>query len=124
MMKTKDLKLYKERLLGLRARLRDDVDQMGGPIFDKSLAQATGDLSLAPTHMADIGTDNFEREFTLKLMESKDQTQDQIEEALQRIEDDTYGMCAECGRKILKARLNAIPYAILCVICAARLEPD
>jgi len=123
-MKTKDLKLYKERLLGLRARLRDDVDQMGGPIFDKSLAQAMGGLSLAPTHMADFGTDNFEREFTLKLMEAKDQTQDQIEEALQRIEDGIYGMCAECGRKILKARLNAIPYAILCVICAAGLEPD
>jgi DnaK suppressor protein len=121
-MKTEDLKLYKERLLALRARLRGDVDQMAGPIFQKPLAQATGDLSVMPIHMADIGSDNFEREFTLRLMESKDQTLDQIEEALQRVEDGTYGVCGKCEGKIPKTRLDAIPYTIFCVKCASRLE--
>jgi len=123
-MKTEDLKLYKERLLGLRARLRGDTVQMGGPIFDKSPAQATGDLSFVPVHMADVGSENFEREFTLSLIEAKDRALDKIEEALQRVEDGTYGVCEECGGRIPKARLNAIPYAIQCVACAAGLESD
>ncbi|HYW79740.1 MAG TPA: TraR/DksA C4-type zinc finger protein [Thermoguttaceae bacterium] len=123
-MKNEDLKLYKERLLGLRARLRGDADQMGGPIFERPPAQASGDLSFTPLHMADVGSENFEREFTLSLIEAKDRTLDQIEEALQRVEDGTYGMCEECDKKIPKARLGAIPYATLCITCAAGLESD
>ena len=57
-------------------------------------------------------------------MESKDRTLDQIEEALERMEDGTYGVCEKCEREIPKARLNAIPYTILCVQCASRLELD
>jgi DnaK suppressor protein len=75
-----------------------------------------------PIHMADIGTDNFEREFTLTLVESKDRTLEQIEEALERMEDGIYGVCDNCSAKIPKTRLNAIPYAALCVRCAARVE--
>jgi len=123
-MTAKDLKLYKTRLLELRARLRGDTNQMGRPIFDGPRTQAAGDLPLAPTHMADIGTDNIEREFTLRLMEANDQTQDRIEAALQRIEDGSYGSCAECGKRIPKARLNAIPYAIECVACAVGSEAE
>ena len=123
-MNTEDLKLYKERLLALRARLQGDVDKMGSPIFEKSPAQATGDLSFMPIHMADVGTDNFEREFTLTLMASKDRTLEQIEEALERVEDGIYGLCEKCNVRIPKARLNAVPYAILCMKCASRLELD
>ncbi len=123
-MKTEHLKLHKERLLDLRARLRGDVDQMGGPIFEKPLAQANGDLSVMPIHMADLGSDNFEREFTLRLMEAKDQTLDQIEEALQRMEDGTYGICEKCEGKIPKTRLDAIPYTVFCVKCASGIELD
>jgi RNA polymerase-binding protein DksA len=118
------LKPYKARLVALRVRLRGDVSQMTGAVLEKTLAQANGDLSAMPIHMADVGTDNFEREFTLTLMESKDRTLEQIEEALERIEDGIYGVCEECEGKIPKARLNAIPYTKLCVKCASRLEPD
>jgi len=123
-MKRADIKLYKRRILALRSRLRGDVDQMADAVLEKTLSEANGGLSVMPIHMADIGTDNFEREFTLSLMESKDQTLDQIEEALERMEDGTYGVCEKCERKIPKARLNAIPYTILCVQCASRLELD
>jgi DnaK suppressor protein len=95
---------------------------MAGDIFEKPLAEARGDLSLMPIHMADIGTDNFEQEFTLTLMESKERTLEQIEEALERIEDGIYGVCEKCGAKIPKTRLDAIPYTVLCVRCAARVE--
>ena len=123
-MNAEDSKPYKERLVALRARLRGDVSQMADAVLERTLAQANGDLSSMPIHMADIGTDNFEREFTLTLMESKDRTLEQIEEALERMEDGIYGVSKNCSARIPKARLNAIPYAVLCVRCAACIESE
>ena len=117
-----DMQAYKERLLALRARLRGDVSDMADGALNSSRAEANGDLSRMPIHMADLGTDNFEREFTLSLMESEEDTLGRIEASLERIEDGTYGDCGECGAKIPKARLNAIPYATLCVQCASQSE--
>jgi DnaK suppressor protein len=117
-----DIQAYKERLLGLRARLRGDVSDMADGALNSSRAEANGDLSRMPIHMADLGTDNFEREFTLSLMENEEDTLGRIEASLERIEDGTYGDCGECGAKIPKARLNAIPYATLCVKCASQSE--
>ena len=121
-MKHADMQAYKERLLDLRARLRGDVSDMADGALNSSRAEANGDLSRMPIHMADLGTDNFEREFTLSLMESEEDTLGRIEASLERIEDGTYGDCGECGAKIPKARLNAIPYATLCVKCASQSE--
>ena len=121
-MKNTDVQLYRDRLLALRARLRGDVDQMADAALKKSRSEANGDLSSMPIHMADIGSDNFEQEFTLSLMQSEEGTLDQIESSLERIEDGTYGRCEECGVKIPKTRLNAIPYAALCVKCAEQEE--
>jgi len=121
-MKKPELMVYKEQLLALRARLRGDVNQLADAALRKSRSEANGDLSSMPIHMADIGSDNFEQEFTLSLMENDGGTLNQIEGALERIEDGTYGLCEECGGKIPKTRLNAIPYATLCVRCAQQQE--
>ena len=121
-MKKADMKVYKERLLALRARLRGDVSQMADAALKKSRSEANGDLSSMPIHMADIGTDNFEQEFTLSLMQSEESTLEQIEVSLERIEDGLYGQCEECGVKIPKTRLNAIPYTTFCVKCAEQQE--
>ena len=121
-MKKAEMKTYKERLLSLRARLRGDVTQMAEATLKKNRSEANGDLSSMPIHMADIGSDNFEQEFTLSLMESEEGTLDQIEASLERIEDGTYGQCEECGIRIPKTRLNAIPYTMLCVKCASQQE--
>jgi DnaK suppressor protein len=121
-MKKADMKVYKERLLMLRARLRGDFNHMADAALNKSRTEANGDLSSMPIHMADLGTDNFEQEFTLSLMESDSGTLDRIESALERVEDGTYGTCEECGGKIPKTRLNAIPYATMCVKCASEYE--
>ena len=122
MMKKAESKVFKERLLMLRARLRGDVTQMAEAALKKSRSEANGDLSSMPIHMADIGTDNFEQEFTLSLMENEEVVLEQIEGALERIEDCSYGQCEECGAKIPKARLEAIPYAAMCVKCAGNVE--
>lgn len=121
-MKKADVKIYKERLLALRARLRGDVTHMADSALKQSRTQANGDLSSMPIHMADLGTDNFEQEFTLSLMESDAGILDKIEAALERVEEGTYGHCEECGAKIPKTRLNAIPYATMCVKCASQYE--
>ena len=121
-MKKAEMKVYREKLLALRARLRGDVNQMADAALNKSRSEANGDLSSMPIHMADIGSDNFEQEFTLSLMQSEGGTLEQIESALERIEDGEYGQCEECGARIPKTRLNALPYATMCVKCASRLE--
>ena len=117
-----ELKAYRARLLGLRARLRGDVSQMADATLKKRRSEANGDLSSMPIHMADMGTDNFEQEFTLSLMQNEEETLDLVEASLERIEEGTYGQCEECGVKIPKTRLNAIPYASLCVRCATQQE--
>jgi DnaK suppressor protein len=118
-MKKAESKVYKKQLLALRSRLQGDVSQLAEAAL-KGNGDA-GDLSRMPIHMADIGSDNFEQEFTLSLMENDEGTLGAIEHALERIEDCTYGDCEECGNKIPKLRLEAIPYASLCVKCASKL---
>ena len=121
-MKKADVKVYRERLLVLRARLRGDVNQLADAALKKSRSEASGDLSSMPIHMADIGSDNFEQEFTLSLMETEGGTLEKIEGSLERMEDGTYGQCEECGSKIPKKRLDAIPYTAMCIKCASEFE--
>jgi len=72
--------------------------------------------------MADIGSDAYEQEFTLSLMASEEGTLEQVEEALHRIRAKTYGFCEECEGVISKKRLEAIPFASMCIRCAEKLE--
>jgi len=121
-MKKPELQVYKDRLLLLRGRLRGDVNAMADAALNKTRSEASGDLSSMPIHMADVGSDNFEQEFTLSLMENEEDALAQIDAALERIEDGVYGSCIECEARIPKARLNAIPYTPYCVKCAGKLE--
>ena len=121
-MKKAEMKVYKLTLLALRARLRGDVSALAKSALHKTRSESSGDLSSMPIHMADMGSDNFEQEFTLSLMENEEVTLEQIEGALERIEEAVYGSCVECGGVIPKARLNAIPYTPYCVKCASKLE--
>lgn len=121
-MKKADAKTYKDRLVSLRLRLRGDVNHLADAALNKNGNQPAGNLSSMPIHMADIGSDNFEQEFTLSLMETEGDTLEAIETALERVEEGTYGACEECGLKITKTRLNAIPYATYCIKCAEKLE--
>ena len=121
-MKKAEMQVFKDQLLLLRARLRGDVSQLADAALNKSRSEANGDLSSMPIHMADIGSDNFEQEFTLSLMENEGVTLSQIESSLERIEEGVYGQCEECGARIPKNRLKAIPYATLCIRCAEQQE--
>jgi DnaK suppressor protein len=89
---------------------------------DSALNKDHNKTTSMPNHMAELGSDNFDRELTLSLLGSENDALDQIEAAIERIEDGSYGQCEECGAKISKARLEAIPYATLCVRCASQQE--
>ena len=121
-----ELGVYKERLLDLRARLRGDVTQLADAALKKSRSEANGDLSSMPIHMADIGSDNFEQEFTLSLMENEGAALEKIEASLERIEEGTYGTCEECGVKIPKTPLerHSVRHAVRQVRLAARARLD
>jgi DnaK suppressor protein len=121
-LKKAEIKIYKERLLEFRARLRGDVNALADAALNKTRSEAGGDRSSMPIHMADVGSDNFEQEFTLSLMQSEGDTLAAIERALERIEDKQFSVCIECDAQIKKSRLNAIPYTPHCIKCAEMLE--
>ncbi|MEP0848501.1 MAG: TraR/DksA family transcriptional regulator [Phycisphaerae bacterium] len=97
-------------LLEKRALLVRDMRTMSDEALNRNRQESSGNLSSMPIHMADLGTDNYEQEFTLGLIESERALLRDIDEALQRISNGTYGICAATGRAIGKARLNAQPW--------------
>lgn len=111
-----DWQKYYKNLLDLRERL---LNQMSG--LAKESAEEMASYSL---HMADSGTDNFDRDFALSLLSSDQDAIYEIEEALKRIEKGTYGVCELTGKTIPKARLDAIPWTRFTVEAQAQLERD
>ena len=120
-MKKSEVKPFKEILLALRARLRGDVSTLANAALSKA-GNASGSGSSVPSHIADMGSDTFEQDNTILLMNNEGETLNQIESALERIENGTYGFCTECSAKIPKMRLNAIPYTPHCVKCASEIQ--
>jgi len=107
---------YYNHLLELREQL---LRQMNG--LAKDSAQEMPGYSL---HMADSGTDNFDRDFALSLLSADQDAVYEIEEALKRIEKKTYGVCELTGKPIPRARLEAIPWTRFTVAAQAQLEKD
>jgi RNA polymerase-binding protein DksA len=101
-----DLQYFRNLLLEKRRELLGDVGSMESEAF-----KSGSNLSNMPIHMADVGTDNFEQEFTLGLIESERQFPRDIQEALIRIDDGTYGICQGTGKPIPRVRLEAVPWA-------------
>jgi RNA polymerase-binding protein DksA len=121
-LKKDELETYRNTLLSLRARLRGDLDQMTDEALRRAQPESSGNLSNVPLHMADVGTENYDQEFTLGLIENEQSTLEQVQTALGRINEGTYGRCEECGELIAKPRLQALPYTPHCIECARKLE--
>jgi len=117
-----EIERFKTMLLEKRRDILSAVNEMEDETLKKSRTDATGDLSSMPIHMADIGTDNYEQEFALDLMDGERKLLQEIDDALGRIEQGTYGICESKGTPIAKARLEANPWARYCVEYARMLE--
>jgi len=113
----KERQEFREILRQRRAQILGDVNHMQDSTMNKSIGASAGDLSKVPFHMADVGTDNFEHEFTLGLIENEEEELREIDEALERLDNKVYGICETCEKPIPKGRLRVIPYARLCIGC-------
>jgi len=118
----REIEAFKQMLLDKRRDIVGDVNEMEDEALKKSRLDASGDLSSMPIHMADIGTDNYEQEFALGLMDGERKLLKEIDDALQRIDQGTYGVCEATAKPIAKARLKAQPWAKYCVEYARMLE--
>lgn len=124
MLKAQDLTEFKQLLMTLRARVRGDVLQMTHEALDIDAE------SKSPTHLAELGTENYEQDFALRRVENEQELLEEIDAALDRIDHGNFGQCESCLASgvtaakslIPKARLKVIPYARNCVQCERKRE--
>ena len=123
-MRAKDRDYFTKLLLHRRKMLTGDVNHMKDESLSKSRQDATGDISAMPLHMADVGSENYDQEFTIGLVETEEEELREIDAALERIENKTFGKCESCTKTIGKSRLMAIPFARLCIACKQKEETE
>ena len=119
----------KDELMFFRTQLQKqldltqgNLDALAGDNLKRSPIEASGDISAHSTHMADQGTDNFDRELALNLASSRQESLYDIEDAIRRVDEGTYGACETCGGAIELPRLKALPFAKKCMACQNAAE--
>jgi DnaK suppressor protein len=127
MLKKNELETFKDLLLSIQTRLRGDVRQIADGALDRNNGSGS---RKNPTHNADVGTDAYDQDFSLRTVENEQETLEEIGEALSRIDEGVYGLCESCSNEgkpksramILKTRLKAIPYTRNCIECERKRE--
>ncbi len=109
-----DTHLFKDRLLDERRRVVDAIDNIHAE-NPGSLGQETEELTYEDNHLGDIATATFDRELASSLEENSTHVLTEIDAALARIDEGTYGTCLRCGKPIPQERLEALPWATLCI---------
>lgn len=120
-----DTDLARQRLADERARLGDvksTFDDRG--LTEQSETESVSELSSYDQHQADMGTETFEREKDLSILEQVEAELADVEHALRRLDDGTYGTCEVCGTAIPDERLEAMPAARLCLAHQAEAERE
>jgi RNA polymerase-binding transcription factor DksA len=117
-----EIRYYRRRLVSMKKRLGGELSELEEEALRAVGGDAAGGLSDLPVHPSDLGNENYEEEVTLDLLENEDQILEEINDALARIEEGTFGRCEECGQEIPKARLRTVPYARYCLPDAQRLQ--
>jgi RNA polymerase-binding protein DksA len=114
-MSKKDLEYFKKILLKKREEVQKNLEYLKTVVLDSTTKEATGDHSSYSYHMADQGTDAMEREKAFLFASRDEKYIKQIDEALERIENGTYGICRVTGNLIGKERLEAVPTTTISV---------
>jgi len=120
-----ELSEFRQQLEAIQARIRGDVRDLADGAFDRDSSE-----SRSPTHPAELGSENFEQDFALNLISNEQDILADISDALEKIDNGTYGLCEGCQAEgttgerghIPKARLKAIPWTRNCVECERRKE--
>lgn len=116
-MKKADQDHFLKKLTALRSRITGEVINLVNEAFHEP-----GSESTQPNHMAELGSTVYEQDVTLRMAQSEENVLQEINEAIDRIHEGTYGVCEMSGKPIPKARLNAIPWTRYRVECAKELE--
>ncbi len=116
-MEKEEIQKLKAQLEAERARIAEGLNHIERDNLNRSQRDASGDLSGYSFHMADMATDNFDREFSLDIASGEQTLLNRIDEALRKITEGTYGICENCEKSISTKRLKAVPYAKLCIKC-------
>lgn len=119
--RTMNVAQLRQRLEAERARLWDERNKVGSRANRRNGEELSAE-SQYDDHIAELGTDAFERERDLASMDNVESVLEEVEIALRKIEEGTYGVCDACGKPISAARLEALPYASLCLDCENQAE--
>jgi RNA polymerase-binding protein DksA len=111
----KEIEHFRNLLSTLRRKIVGDIEHLEKDSLKTNQKDASGDLSGYSFHMADMATDNFDREFTIGLASSEQALLNLIDNALRKMDEGTFGICEKTGKPISKKRLLAVPYAPLCL---------
>jgi DnaK suppressor protein len=112
-----------EVLAGIRSRLEDERTRLRDEIAAMEVEnQNQQDDYGVGNHMADDATEVFTRERNIALRNNSQDLLAQVESALHRLDQGSYGICARCGKEIAAARLEALPYATYCITCQSEIE--
>ena len=117
-----ETKVFYDLLMKKKIELMKGIEHIAKDNLKTSQRDAAGDLSAYSLHMADVASDNYDREFSLSLADNEQKLLNRINDALEKIDANTYGLCELCEKKINKVRLKAVPYAELCVPCQEKQE--
>ena len=115
------LKQFRQLLITERTKLADEIKSIARDA-STSPRDASGDLSAYTVHMADMAADTYDRELSMNIVSSEQEILYQIDDALKRLEDGSYGICQQCNQAIVMSRLRAVPYASLCIDCQRSKE--
>src|SRR5256885_3504248 len=117
-LKPADVKKYRKVLEALSSRVRSDANGMVDQVRSGTSGNGGSELSNAPFHLGDMGTDEFLYDMNTALLANEQYIVAEAREALNRMDAGTYGQCESCGKPISAARLEAIPFTRFCVKCA------
>jgi len=117
MLKKKEKDALKELLIQNHKKLVHDAKSM-----EKDVHHGASGSDVTFNHLADAGSDTYELDFSMEQLENKEHLIIEIEDALKKFEDDTYGICEACNKPINIERLKAIPFANNCISCQESLE--
>jgi RNA polymerase-binding protein DksA len=111
-----DIDRFREALLEERRRVEAAIENLHAD-HPGTMSDETGEDAVYDNHLADTATETYDRELDYTLEENSEHLLGEIEAALKRIEEDTYGVCPNCGKQIPEERLEALPWATLCINC-------
>ena len=118
----KELEYFKKLILKIKEKILDEIKHISEDTLKKSQKDAAGDISGYTYHMADVASDTYDREFSLGLASNERQSLYELDDALKKMEEGTFGICEECKSLITKIRLKVVPFTRLCVKCQEKKE--